>query len=313
MGDEGEASGERGTLTDMNRKETPSRDVGLVLRPNRKKTESYTYAKVEDSEDDDDDSDVLEIDLATVDRGLLKPCHTKATVLKQSNYYAWAQFHKHFLGGRGLFGFVDGSIPKPTDAIMKRNWIIYDQWIAQHLRGYVEESQQSHIDSKRKSKSLWDKLRQVHGMSGKERLSSILQRFFTYVKSADETVDQMASTLRQICDEAYSVRPDARPSEYHRALVIMCACRDDDYKLAKDALSRSDELTPSLAVERLRAVEQDLKRESANIAKGGQGKSNQRGRSQGIDKSNVECYNCGERGHFKNQCTNPQKGRWGPT
>ena len=304
---EGEASGGNATPIDTNRRETPSRDVGLVMRRKEKRSESYTYAKAEDDEGDEYDSDVLEIDLATIDRGLLKPSHTRMTTLKQTNYYAWAQFHKHFLEGRGLFGFVDGSILKPADGVKKRNWIIYDRWIAQHLRGCVEETQQSYIDSLKKSKSIWDKLKQVHGVSGKERLAFILQRFFTYVKSADETVDQMAAALKQISNEAYSVRPDARPSEYHRALVIMCACRDDDYKLAKDALSRSDELTPGLAVERLRAVEQDLKRESVNVAKGGQRKASQRGRSQVTDKSNVECFGCGEMGHYKNECPNPQR------
>ena len=79
----------------------------------------------------------------------------------------------------------------------------------------------------------------------------------------------MAATLEQICDEVYSVRPDARSSEYYRALVIMCACREDDYKHAKDALSRSDNLIPLLVVERLRGIEQDLKKESANVVRGG--------------------------------------------
>ena len=170
----GESSGGAEVPADTIERETPRRDVGLVLRPNRRRMQSYTPAKQEDLEDDESDLEELAIDLSTVDRGLLKNPHTKMTILKQTNHYAWSQFHSHLLWGRGLLGFVTGSIPKPAGGIERRNWMIYDQWVAQHLRGCVEETQHAYINSKRSSKAIWEELKRVHGISGKERLAFIL-------------------------------------------------------------------------------------------------------------------------------------------
>ena len=52
----------------------------------------------------------------------------------------------------------------------------------------------------------------------------MLQRFYGYTKSADESIDKMSSALKQFSDEIYDLAPEARPSEISRAAVIMNAC-----------------------------------------------------------------------------------------
>ena len=132
----------------------------------------------------------------------------------------------------------------------------------------------------------------------------MLQRFYGYTKSADESIDKMSSALKQFSDEIYDLAPEARPSEISRAAVIMNACEGEEYEMAKYTLGQADVLTSALAVEQLRSVEQDLhSQNSANVAKGNRGKSGQRGRSnRSFDKSNIECYECYEMGHFRNEC-----------
>ena len=118
----------------------------------------------------------------------------------------------------------------------------------------------------------------------------------------------MSSALKQLSDEIYDLAPEARPSEISRAAVIMNACEGEKYAMAKYTLGQADVLTPALAVEQLRSVEQDLhSQNSANVAKGNRGESGQRGRSnRPFDKSNIECYVCHEMGHFRNECPKEQ-------
>ena len=146
-------------------------------------------------------------------------------------------------------------------------------------------------------------------MSGKGRLATILQRFYGYTKGSDESIDVMVSTLKQLSDEVYNLAPEARPSEISRAAVIVNACQGEGYAMAKFTLGQADVLTPALAAEQLRSVKQDVRKpkKGANVAKGGRNKQGQRGRSRGTSESNIECYNCGERGHNKSECTSPSK------
>ena len=58
----------------------------------------------------------------------MKPSHDKLPVLKTTNYHTWAQAHKRFLVGRGIFGIVDGTLPCPDEEEEPQatNWIVLD-------------------------------------------------------------------------------------------------------------------------------------------------------------------------------------------
>ena len=78
----------------------PARGVGLVLKRQVRREPSYFKPEYED--DESDDSLVLQIDLSTIDRNLMKQSQTKLGILKENNYYVWAESHRLFLEGRGL-------------------------------------------------------------------------------------------------------------------------------------------------------------------------------------------------------------------
>ena len=135
-------------------------------------------------------------------------------------------------------------------------------------------------------------------MSGKERLAIMLQRFYDYIKLANESIDKMSLTLKQLSDEIFDLAPNARPFEISRAAIIMNACEGEEYTITKYILGQADILISALAVEQLRSVEQDIKN-SANVAKDNRGKQ---GGRRSFDKSKVECYEYHKFGHFKLEC-----------
>ena len=151
--------------------------------------------------------------------------------------------------------------------------MILDGWIASHLFENMKGSQQGYITHLRRSKDIWDELRRVH--CGRGRLVPMLSRFYGYRKPADESIDLMASNLTQLSDGIYDLAPESKPSETVRAIIVIKACQCDEYNMAKNFLLQADTLTPGLALQHLRSVEQNMRkpRKDANVTKGKRGKS----------------------------------------
>ena len=179
---------------DPERPEEPRTSIEGGAAPSTPRLGSF---KEEETPFDEDLDLLIQVDLSTLDKNLLKPPHVKLGILKGQNYHIWAQNHRRFLEGRGMWGIVSGSLPRPQTRAEARNWMILDQWIATLLARDTEDSQQGHIASLRRSRSIWNELRRVHGVSGKGRLCTMLQRFYGYAKGSDESIDQMTTALRQ--------------------------------------------------------------------------------------------------------------------
>ena len=139
-----------------------------------------------------------------------------------------------------MFGIVDGSLPFPEDEPQATNWIVLDHWINHYVSSHVEDSQQCYIDSTETAKDTWSEIRRVHGVSGKGRLAPLMQTYCSYVKGADETIDEMASTIRRLVDDIGNLAVGARPSDINTAIVLMNACQGKEYAMAKHTLNQLD-------------------------------------------------------------------------
>ena len=225
-------------------------------------------------DDDDDLDDLLAIDLhEELEKILFMRPPVKLPVLNNHNYYVWAQTHKRFFRGRGMFRIVSGSQERPRERQAARRWTQLDRWIATMMSRNVGDTQKTHIVHLTKSKDIWDTLRRVHVASGKGHLVAMLQKFYGYVKSADQTIDQMVSDLRRLRDEIEDLEPTAAPANILAAAVIMNACKGSEYDMAKYVLSMKDHLTVELVVDHLRSVEPDkMAEESSPLARKGRKK-----------------------------------------
>ena len=206
--------------------------------------------------------DLLQVDLEKeLPPSITKRPHVKLSILKSHNYDIWAQEFEMFLTSRGLFRIVTGESTMPRDHIEKaKRWSVLDQWIAVLLVNKVEDTQKSHVTASglRTSNAIWIELKRVHGVSGKGRLLAMLTKFNGYTKGAAQSIDQMASDLRELREEIRDLSPIDTPSDQSMATVIMTACEGKEFDTAKYVLSMSDDLTTEMTVRLLRSAESEV-------------------------------------------------------
>ena len=162
--------------------------------------------------------------------------------------------------------------------------------------------QKSHINNLKTSKARWDVPKRVHGVSGKgHHLQARLQRFVSYTKSADQTIDQVVSDLRKLRNDIADLDASSAPTDIALAVTLMTAYKESEFDMIKVILGMSDHLSTELAVEQLKTVE--ATKDSAKFARSG---GRRHGQPQERDLRQVKCYMCDEKGHLMRDC--PMKG-----
>ena len=169
----------------------------------------------------------------------------------------------------------------------------------------MDDMQKLDTNNLETSKAPWDAPKRVPGVSGILRLQAMLQRFVSYTKSADQTIDQVVSDLRKLRNDIADVDASYAPSDILTATTLMSACKESEFDIMKVILGMSDHLTTELAIEKLRTVE--ATKDSAHVARRSGRKARNRERQpQKRALSQVKCYLCDEKGHLMRNC--PMRG-----
>ena len=164
----------------------------------------------------------------------------------------------------------------------------------------MDDMQKCHINDLKTSKAPCDALKNP-GVSGKGCLPVRLQRFFSYTKSADQTIDQAVSDLRKLRNDIADLRASWIPTDIWMAVILMAACKESKYDTVKAVLGMSDYLTTDSVVEQLKVVEATV--DLNNSARRGGRRQGQRPKR---DLSRVKCYVCDGKGHLMRDC--PMRG-----
>ena len=64
----------------------------------------------------------------------------------------------------------------------------------------------------------------------------MLQRFYNYTKLADESIDKISLTLKQLSNEIFDLVSNARSSKINRVIVIINTCEEEKYTITKYTL-----------------------------------------------------------------------------
>ncbi|XP_074287712.1 uncharacterized protein LOC141612861 [Silene latifolia] len=80
-------------------------------------------------------------------------------VLRRDNYDSWQKSMTFSLKSRRKFGFVDGTIKKPTVAFDLENWVVVNCTIVQWIRNMIDPSLLDNISYPDDAAILWSELK----------------------------------------------------------------------------------------------------------------------------------------------------------
>ena len=252
--------------------------------------------------------ELLRIDLEEpLDSSTTAEPHVKLGILKGLNYRVWAQDHRRFLEGRGIWCIVSGDLPRPNRSVSQaRRWAMVDAWIQSLIFGDVDPEQKHHMAKHSTSKGMWDSLKRVHGVSKKGRLPSMLLRLHSYIKSSNQTIIQMTADLWKLRNQISDLNPGSAPDDITMAAIVINACKGKEFDQAKYYLRMNDDLTLDMAVGHLRNVEQDKQYKNTSLlARNGRGRGDRKdqpGKAFKKDMKEVQCYRCYRMGHIMRDC-----------
>lgn len=167
----------------------------------------------------------------------------------------------------------------------------------------LTQEKAKHVLRVSSARAAWNKLKEVYGVASRHRLNTLLRQFYSYERSAKETVSQIGSALSTLQTEIYEIAAAQMPTDLAKAMVLIGSVdqvvfRSPIYQL----LYQSTDLDYDMAIGLLREFEQQNKDESEATHEVAHAAKGQRGSGQ-----SRTCYRCGKPGHIARNCDEPKK------
>jgi hypothetical protein len=201
--------------------------------------------------------------------------------------------------------------PKPEGDDASRS-DLKDAKAATVIMGVCSQPVLQHILLLESAKEQWDTLKKLYLPTGTQQLSTKLQAFAGYRPTDGTTVSEIATALTTLQYEIGSIDPKEKPTDGMKIGLLFQALRalNTQYgplllqlelsganKEWETVLSHVTEFERQLKLSGTTATEKALKAEAKGT------KNN----TKNSWKKDAKCYNCGEKGHIKKDCTKPAK------
>ncbi|KAL2928646.1 Retrovirus-related Pol polyprotein from transposon RE2 [Bienertia sinuspersici] len=247
-------------------------------------------------------------------------------ILKGDNYISWSRALTLSLKARRKFGFVDGSISKPTDSTALLDWDTVNSMIVSWINRTLDPKIVSSIPFHDTARALWLYLEKRYCVANGPRLQQLRAQITDCRQLKSMTVEDYYTKLMGLYDELDRLKP------LHHCSCGKCTCGvvekfcldrdeeklhqfyigidDDNYGAVRTNLLSQ---TPSpdldrayqtfLQEERSRAIARTKSVDTDTHAFAlSNDRSRSRPRSNDVDKSSLVCSYCKKRGHERNTC-----------
>lgn len=229
------------------------------------------------------------------------------------NYSTWKIQMRSVLKEADLWGYVDGSIPKPqtTDDTYAK-WLRNDSKAEGKIMLSICKSNYAALDGLESSRAIWEKLKEMHQSKGPARKASLLKKIILTKLQEDGDVRKHISDFSDAVKELSEI--GVAINDEVLAIILMYSL-PSSFSMFRTAIESRDEL-PSTAVLKIKIIEEYDGRgnqpaeagvmysKSNNKYYDKKRRENDFNRTQGHSQpsENRICYKCGKHGHIAKNC-----------
>jgi len=243
----------------------------------------------------------------------------KIDKLTESNYDFWSMQMKSLLISADLWKYPSGQSIKTASMLAAdaEKWDQQDEKATAMIILNLSASQVVHIRQLQTSKSVWDRLKEVHSPSGPSKKVSLYKRLMNLSMSENGKISHHINAFTEVVDKLCELNI-TMPDEL--LVLILLTSLPKSYEHFVVAMEVRDTL-PTLSVLKTKLLEEGARKgKSANgnlddeeqkgfAAQSKPKKSNKKKDDDEKQKMRSEgrCFNCGKKSHYAKDCKAPKK------
>ena len=243
--------------------------------------------------------------------------------LDDSNFPKWKMQVTIVLKAYGLWKVVDGTtVRDAADVAKQAEWDKLDTDAQAVLLLSLTSGQMDHVHHCQSAKEVFDKLTEIHSDTSALNKQQTLTRFYKYKCGVNQSP---VNAYTEIQDLARILNDMGVPVDDLAVVTkIVSSLPEEKYQAFKAAWDSVDEASQSMSrlLSRLKKLELTTKSSHEDEAelsrayhskgqhfkkKGGAHKNEKKGKDMSAVKKETQCFQCGQKGHWKRECKNGQK------
>ncbi|XP_074271134.1 uncharacterized protein LOC141595061 [Silene latifolia] len=150
-------------------------------------------------------------------------------ILRRDNYDAWQRSMTFSLKARRKFGFVDGTIKKPTDAFELDNWVVVNCTLIQWIRNTIDPALLDNISYPDDASVLWSEIKSQYAVVDGTMIHNLKTQLHQCVQTKGMDVTTYFGKLKTLWDSIAKHEPP-----------LACRCGKCECNIGTAALQRQD-------------------------------------------------------------------------